>query len=251
MEILANKPLRPQRICGLVFLLAVLALPGAAADNWYGAHFRKLHLDYHLNPWIRDAAASVTLDEARRQMRLMKEAGVESVEFFAYDHFGNAFYPSDVMPRHPNLRQDYFGNMRQAARENGIHAVAYVNVFGSMYLFSKHPDWYIVDKTGTKYAAASWLPVDKSQICASSPFLEEVYKPFLKELITRYSPDAIWLDGGSWLVETPCYCRFCRTKYRAFSGKRSPTHRKGARTMPPGRSGCAGWSGDARRSTIT
>jgi hypothetical protein len=222
MEILANKPLRPQRICGLVFLLAVLALPGAAADNWYGAHFRKLHLDYHLNPWIRDAAASMTLDEARRQMRMMKDAGVESVEFFAYDHFGNAFYPSDVVTRHPSLRQDYFGNMRRAARENGIRAVAYVNVFGNVHLFAQHPEWYIVDKTGTKYPAAAWLPVDRSQICASSPFLEEVYKPFLKELITRYSPDAIWLDGGSWLVETPCYCRFCRAKFRAFAGEEIP-----------------------------
>jgi len=221
MKLPANKAMRVQTLCSLLMLL-VSARPAAAAENWYSVEFRKLHLDYHLNPWIRDAAASVTLDEARRQMRLMKEAGVESVEFFAYDHFGNAFYPSDVMPRHPTLRQDYFGNMRQAARENGIHAVAYVNVFGNMYLFSKHPDWYIVDQTGTKYAAASWLPVDKSQICASSPFLEQVYKPFLKELISRYRPDAIWLDGGSWLVETPCYCRFCRTKYRAFSGEEIP-----------------------------
>lgn len=211
-----------QRICCCIFLFVVLALSGAAADNWYGERFRKLHLDYHLNPWVRDAAASLTLEEARRQMRMFKDAGVESVEFFAYDHFGAAFYPSDVVRPHPSLRNDYFGNMRQAARENGIRAVAYVNVFGSVYLFAKHPDWYIVDKTGTKYAAASWLPNDKSQICASSPFLEEVFKPLLKEMITRYSPDAVWLDGGSWLVETPCYCRNCRTKYRAFAGDEIP-----------------------------
>jgi len=97
-----------------------------------------------------------------------------------------------------------------------------VNVFGNMYLFSKHPDWYIVDKTGTKYGAASWLPVGNSQICASSPFIDEVYRRFLEELISRYSPDAIWLDGGSWLVETCCYCRFCQAKFRAFTGEEIP-----------------------------
>ena len=95
-----------------------------STGNRYGQVFRKVHLDYHLNPWVRGAAAAVTLQEARRQVRLLRQAGVQAVEIFAYDHFGHAFYPSEVVPRHPDLTQDYFGNMSRAARDLGLKVIA-------------------------------------------------------------------------------------------------------------------------------
>ena len=193
-----------------IFIL--LLTPSLAGHNWYGDTFRKVHLDYHLNPWIADAAEAVSLEQARSQMAMFKRSGVQAIEVFAYDHFGQAFYPSNTVPRHPNLVQDYFGNMRQAAREAGIKVIAYVNVFGSVHLFEKHPDWYVVDQEG-KHPAASWLPQDTSLICASSPFVDEVLKPLLTELVERYQPDAIWLDAGSWLVESHCFCRHCKAAY--------------------------------------
>jgi len=215
-------PMSRRLIATTVCLLILVA--SCAAASWYSEVFRKVHLDYHLNPWIRDAAAAVTLEEARRQMRMMKEAGVEAVEFFAYDHFGHAFYPSKIVRPHPSLRNDYYGNMRQAAREEGLRAITYVNVFGGVHLFTEHPDWYVVDKTGKNYPAASWLPQDRSLICASSPYVEKVLKPLLTEIITRYAPDAIWMDGGNWLVERHCYCRNCKEKFRAFAGEDIPDH---------------------------
>ena len=209
----------------LTVLCLLLATAAAAADSWYPNVFRKVHLDYHENPWIQGVAEAVTPDEARRQMKMMKDSGVEAIEFFSYDHFGATFYPSDVLPAHPNLKNDYFGNMAKAAHEQGIKVIAYVNVFGSVYLRGKHPDWYVVDKNGD-HPAAAWLPEKFSWIDATSPFLQQIYKPLLKELITRYRPDAIWLDGGSWLIENHSYSDYSKAWYRKVEGAEIPDRPK-------------------------
>jgi hypothetical protein len=38
------------------------------------------------------------------------DAGAESLMFYAQDHWGYAFYPSESAVRHPNLKFDLFGS---------------------------------------------------------------------------------------------------------------------------------------------
>jgi hypothetical protein len=194
--------------------------------NWYGALTRKLHLDYHQPHWMRGVAESFTPEMARQQARMFKEAGVQLVEFFTYDHHGFCFFPpqngASVGKTHPGLAQDYSGAMIEALRAEGIRTMAYINVYGNVHLSHEHPDWYVRDADG-QMTAAAWLQYDASHICASSPFIEAYFIPLMQHIITRFDFDAVWLDGGTWLIETLCYCENCKTQFKAATGYDLPT----------------------------
>nr|WP_272915039.1 alpha-L-fucosidase [Paenibacillus dendrobii] len=170
---------------------------------------------------MKNVAGAFTEEEARRQAAMFKQAGIQAVEFFAYDHYGHAFYPSRIAPVHPELQQDYTGLMAQALREEGIRTILYLNAFTSVHMAEKHPEWLRVLEDGTM-ARGAWLQHDASQLCISSAYLEEYYLPLLQEAVQRYQPDGIWIDGGSWTVEYPCYCQNCRSLYQADTGMDLP-----------------------------
>ncbi len=41
----------------------------------------------------------------------------------------------------------------------------------------------------------------------------------------RHGPDAVWLDAGCWLIETPCWCDHCAAAFRAATGHDLPSGR--------------------------
>jgi hypothetical protein len=194
--------------------------------NWYGALPRKLHLDYHQPPWMTGVAGAFTPEEARRQARMFRDAGVQLVELFTYDHHGfNFFLPQtgvEVGKTHPGLAYSYTEHMADALKAEGIRTMAYINVYGNIHLKEQHPDWYVRDQNG-RATAAAWLQYDSSHICASSPFIHDYFIPLMQHIITRFDFDAIWLDGGTWLIETLCYCENCQAQFRAATGYDLPT----------------------------
>ena len=114
----------------------------SSTSNWYGEIVRKLHLDYHQPPWMTGVAAAVTAEEARRQARMFREAGVRAVELFAHDHHGFCFFPTAdaVGVAHPGLVEDYTGRMVAALRAEGLRTIAYMNVFTNVRLKETHPE---------------------------------------------------------------------------------------------------------------
>jgi hypothetical protein len=195
--------------------------------NWYGSTIRKLHLDYHQPPWMTGVAGDFTPDLARKQARLIRDAGVDAVEFFTYDHHGfNFFLPQpgvQVGKTHPGLANSYTEHLSKALHDEGLRTIAYINVYGNIHLSEQHPDWYVRWSDG-RLPSAAWLQYNASHICASSPFLDEYFIPLMQHIITRFDFDAIWLDGGTWLIETLCYCDHCRQQFQAATGYDLPTH---------------------------
>lgn len=189
--------------------------------NWYASTFRKLHLDYHQPPWMNGVAETVTPEVARKQARMIREAGVQAVEFFTYDHHGFCFFQQQdgqtYGRTHPGLAQNYTEHMAHALHDEGLRTIAYINVYGNVHLREKHPDWFVKTADG-QYPAAAWLQVGGSHVCASSPFIDEYFIPLMQHIIQRFDFDAIWLDGGTWLVETLCYCDNCRKQFKAATG---------------------------------
>jgi hypothetical protein len=190
-------------------------------SNWINSTFRKLHLDYHQPTWMKAVASGFTEEEAQSQAAMFKEAGIEAVEFFAYDHYGHAFYPSDIAPVHPGLNNDYTGLMSRALKDVGIRTIVYLNAFTSVHLHKEHPEWLCMREDGT-FTRGAWLQHEASQACISSGFLEEYYLPLLQEAVLRHEPDAVWIDGGSWTVESPCYCENCRKLFLQDTGRELP-----------------------------
>ncbi len=190
-------------------------------DNWMTPLYRMLHLDYHQPPWMRGVGAELTEEEADRQARMFRDAGVQAVEIFAYDHYGQAFYPSDIGIVHPGLAADYTGRMAAALKAAGLKLILYLNVYSSVHLHRDHPDWFVKAEDGA-YPKGGWLAHDASHICASSPYLDAYFVPLLQEAVRRHDPAAVWLDTGSWMVETRCYCANCADAYAAQTGRDLP-----------------------------
>ncbi|WP_438347703.1 beta-galactosidase trimerization domain-containing protein [Paenibacillus sp. FA6] len=190
--------------------------------NWIGSTFRKLHLDYHQPAWMEGVASAFTEEEARKQAAMFKDTGIEAVEFFAYDHYGHAFYPSEIAPVHPNLKSDYTGLMSRALKEVGIRTILYLNAFTTIHLHTTHPEWMRRNEDGTMPRGA-WLQHDASHICIATGYLKDYFFPLLQEAVRRHEPDGIWIDAGSWMVEYPCYCQSCHERYAADTGYELPT----------------------------
>ena len=194
---------------------------GAPPDTWMGRRPRMLHLDYHQPPWMDGVAVAIDAAEAARQAAMFKAAGVEAVEIFAYDHHGQCYYPSEVGVVHPGLAADYTGLMAAALKAAGLRTILYLNVFTSVHLHARHPDWFVTDRDGSQPGGA-WLAYPASHLCASSPYLDAYFIPLLQEAIRRHRPDAVWLDAGSWLIDTPCWCDNCARLFGERTGRPLP-----------------------------
>ncbi|MCL6458758.1 MAG: beta-galactosidase trimerization domain-containing protein, partial [Gorillibacterium sp.] len=136
-------------------------------------------------------------------------------------HYGYAFYPSEIAPVHPGLSNDYTGLMSRALKEAGIRTILYFNAFTSVHLHKTHPEWMRVNEDGTMPQGA-WLQHEASHVCIASGYLENYFYPLLREAVSLYGPDGVWIDAGSWMVEYPCYCQNCRERYKTDTGHELP-----------------------------
>ncbi|MES2308943.1 MAG: hypothetical protein V4507_08795 [Verrucomicrobiota bacterium] len=189
--------------------------------HWYHQTYRKLHLDWHQPPWIKKPGEFLTAKTAREQARMFKKTGIQAVEFFLYDHHGQAFFPSRRGTRHPNFKSDYPRFMIDALQEQKIKSIGYMNVLTSIHLSKQHPDWFIRKPDGSQPGAA-WLTYPHSWICLASPYADEYFLPLVEEVLTRYPLDGLWLDALSWLSDTICHCPHCCKRFQALEGVLPP-----------------------------
>lgn len=189
--------------------------------QWYASLGRKLHLDYHEPEWMTGIAEGMTPEYTSQQVRMFREAGIQSVSFFLHDHHGYCFFPTEQGKPHPHLSRDYAKAMSETLHAEGLKAVGYFCVFTNVSLKDQHPDWLVTLPDGTKPSGA-WLQYESSSPCPSSPYLKEYVLPLLREAVSRYELDGIWLDGGAWLTSTLCHCTFCQQQFREATGLELP-----------------------------
>ncbi|UCH33884.1 MAG: beta-galactosidase trimerization domain-containing protein [Armatimonadota bacterium] len=156
--------------------------------------------------------------------------GVDIVTVYAANQYGIAYYPSAILPQHPNLGgRDYVGDLVTRLRAHDKRVILYIN-----WLDSKHPEWNMVP-LGCHQAAvrapqqsASWadpshpngrvqaLPGGAWQVpCINSPRAEQVAS-IAREIVDRYHPDGFHLDMFS--NGDVCVCDYCRPTLERICG---------------------------------
>ena len=148
--------------------------------------------------------------------------GADIVTVYAANQYGIAYYPSAILPQHPNLKgRDYVGDLTTRLRARGKKVLLYTN-----WLDSKHPEWNMVPLGCDQATArapqqlASWadpsnpnggvqaLPGGAWQVpCINSPRGEQVVS-IAREIVDRYQPDGFHLDMFS--NGDVCVCDYCR-----------------------------------------
>jgi hypothetical protein len=137
-----------------------------------------------------------------------RDAGAESMMFYSQDHWGYAFYESDVAVRHPHLKGDFFGQEVKIARKLGMSVVCYYSLQFNNQAVLTHPDWGWVNAEGQQQSYR-WLIT-----CLDSPYRQYVLA-MINELFSRYEIDELFLDifGIQFVLYTAdgrdpfCYCK--------------------------------------------
>jgi Hypothetical glycosyl hydrolase 6 len=116
-----------------------------------------------------------------------RDAGAESMMFYSQDHWGHAFYQSDVAVRHPHLKGDFFGDEVKIARKLGLSVVCYYSLQFNNQAVLTHPDWGWVNAQGEQQRYRWFIT------CLDSPYRQYVLD-MINELFSRYEIDELFLD---------------------------------------------------------
>jgi hypothetical protein len=104
--------------------------------------YRMMEWEFHTPP---DELFNINIDGA---MHAARDAGAEGVMFYTQDHWGYAYYPSDVAVRHPHLDRNVFGTEVALAHRLGMSASAYYCLQFNNQSVLAHPNWAWVSEKG-------------------------------------------------------------------------------------------------------
>lgn len=191
---------------------------GAAADNsrseWYWNSLVNLHIDNH----GRLVGKGRTADEIADHL---KRLPVDIVQVSAYGADGAVTtYPSALLARDDLEGWDTLGVWKEAAGKAGKRFHVYINTRG-LTLTKQRPEWTQLDAFGKGKGKNNGLDICPRPSPDGSGYLESLLLPLLEEIMVRYRPDGIWVDGDH--ARTPaCYCPSCKAAWQADAGKPEP-----------------------------
>lgn len=141
-------------------------------------------------------------------LKAARDAGAESMMFYSQDHWGHAFYQSDVAVRHPHLQGDFFGREVSIARKLGMSIVCYYSLQFNNQAVLSHPDWGWINAKGQQERMRWFIT------CLDTPYRQYVLG-MINELFSRYEIDELFLDifGIQFHIyhsqgqEPFCYCK--------------------------------------------
>ena len=143
--------------------------------------YRMMEWECHTPP---EGNFEVDFEEA---VKAARDAGAESMMFYSQDHWGHAFYLSDVAVRHPALKRDVFGTEVELAHKHGMSVVCYYSLQFNNQIVLRHPDWGWIDSEGNP-RTIRWYVAS-----LNSPYRQYV-TAMMEELFSRYEIDELFLD---------------------------------------------------------
>ena len=174
--------------------------------------YRQVHLDFHNSETI----PAIGQNFSRIQFQEMLKLGrVESVTVFAKCMHGWSYYPSACNEMHPGLTFDLLGEMIEAAHEIDVRTPVYISAGLDDKEAKRHPEWLIRDKEGHTPRTRSFLLPGQQELCLNSPYTDLHLLEQIKEVVSRYDGDGIFLDI---VGVRECYCHNCIEAVRASGG---------------------------------
>ena len=182
----------------------------AALPAW---PWRKVHVEFHNSRYVPRIGERFNADEFGDRLL---EAHTTCASVFAKDMFGYSYYPSACGPIHPALSFDLLGAQVAALRKRKITVFAYYMTTWNPELAEQRPEWLVLDRQRTsslpKFDETFGCSQKRGSCITASLCLahEDFVKgelAHLKELVSRYDLDGVWIDGSGPPME--CYCSEC------------------------------------------
>jgi len=168
--------------------------------------FRQIHLDFHTSQMIGGIGAKFNPDE---YASVLQKAHVDSVTTFARGHHGYIYFNTRRFPerRHPNLQLNLLKEQIKACHARNIRVPIYVTVQWDHYTADRHPDWLVVTEQGAIAGTPPYQPGFYRTMCVNSPYVDELLKPHVQEILETLPTDGFFFDIVS---PQSCSCWHCR-----------------------------------------
>jgi hypothetical protein len=173
--------------------------------KWPDGAYRRLLVDTHVPDWDPHLLANF---DATEYVRMIAQAGFNSVMQYAKSHVGLCLWQTRVGPMHANMKgRDYFGEVMKECRRRGLHTVAYYSLIFDIWAFDHYPDWRFLPEKG----GDAILEGRPGVVCPNSPYRDRALAE-LQELVGNYDFEGIFLDMTFWPYV--CYCPYCTERFR-------------------------------------
>ncbi len=186
--------------------------------SWLDEGVMNLLVDYYPEVQFRPYGSGAT---RKNVVPFLKQLDLGYLCIYAKGHSGYCTWPSSLKTQHNMLGGDMPKLFRAYTREAGTKLVLYYSGMVDGIAGERHPDWRQCNIEGKP--AEPWFNDFKCfiayPICPLSGYWNEWVSVQLRELITNYDPDGIWVDGD-W--PGPCYCERCRKRFRSDTGWSDP-----------------------------
>lgn len=139
-------------------------------------------------------------------------ANIDSLMVYCKDHWGVTYYPSNVpgARQHEGVKKDWIGEISSLLKKKDIEFAAYYCIEYDEGAARNFPEWRVQRPDGSGLIRedefARW------SLCCCQTGYREYCLLQLEEIVSRYAPDALFLDI---LGTSLCYCSACREKFEA------------------------------------
>ena len=139
---------------------------------------------------------------------LLSRARPDYVQLWLKWHNGYLYYPGSLGPHFPGIVPDALPRWRELTREHGVALIAHYTGVWDERGVEAHPEWACVDSAGNAVPGIA---------STFSLYADEVMVPQLREVLTLYDLDGVWMDGDCWAARLD-YSPAALAQWRAETG---------------------------------
>ncbi len=109
-------------------------------------------------------------------------------------------------------------DMMEKARSEGLKIYAEFATLNGKNYVQDHPEAWAINEKGVRVEAASWF----MGVCPTEPGFKKYRMNQLRDLLTRYDLDGVWMDYVHWhaqfeepepILPETCFCDHCLNKF--------------------------------------
>ncbi|MBM3457042.1 MAG: hypothetical protein FJX77_00700 [Armatimonadetes bacterium] len=183
--------------------------------GWYSEAAFLLYLEHHWSGPL--PTGERTGPDADQVARLLDQVQPDALQVTAKAQSGFVPYPTRYGNRWPALDANPWDDplevYQEACRTRGVPLILAVSTLVDRHQAYWRADWQRV--------TTDRQPYPHQALCCNSGYVDELLLPQLDELLERYQPAGLWLDGENWTV-APCYCAACESEFQMLRERSAP-----------------------------
>jgi hypothetical protein len=181
-------------------------------NDWYWNSRVDLHIDNH-SSHVGQGHSVEALTE------MLRGIPVSMIQVSALGNGGtHTTYPSKILASSAPGDFDTPGVWKQVAKNLDRKFCIYMNSLG-LQVWKEHPEWMRRRADGQGYPQRGGFRMCVKACPDGAGFLEGRLLPLVEEVVARYQPDGIWMDGDWSINNDVCWCDRCQKAWKQKTGK--------------------------------